>query len=192
MTDLLSASVSLGVKNKREISWKKISQPQTPPCLSLSSNLPSPVVWDLDWILYCADLSAHLPVPEHSYTSCRDRGTSTELAWCERLGLLEGLLYSAPAACTFICTSHGHGFLWISHCFCEMHIFLPKSMSQEWNKLCLCSVGAPAALPWGLVFTAETVSCFLRGSSHAGLVQKTARNSLWNTGSVKPELQILT
>lgn len=192
MTDLLSASVSLGVKNKREISWKKISQPQTLPCLILYSNLPSPVVWDLNCILYCADLSAHLPVPQHSYAGCRDRGTSIELAWCERLGLLEGLLYSAPAACTFIYISHGHGFLWISHCFCEICIFLPKSMSQEWNKLCLCSVGALAALPWGPVFTAETAAYFLRGSSHADFVQKTTKNSLWDTGSIKPLLQILT
>lgn len=100
MTDLLSASVSLGVKNKREISWKKISQPQTPLCRRLSRNLPSPVVWDLDWILHCADLPAHLPVPEHPYAGHRDREAPTMLTRCERLGLPEGLLYTAPAACT--------------------------------------------------------------------------------------------
>lgn len=39
-----------------------------------------------------------------------------------------------------------HGFVWISHCLCEMCILLPRGMMQEGNKCCPCSVGALAAL----------------------------------------------
>lgn len=141
MTDLLSASVSLGVKNKREISWKKISQSQTPPCLSLSSNLPSPVVWDLDWILYCADLSAHLLVPAAG-TGEHPQSLPDVRVWASWRDF-----FTVPQLPAHSCVSHGLGFLWISHCFCEIRIFLPRSTNQEWNKLCLCSAGALAALP---------------------------------------------
>lgn len=41
-----------------------------------------------------------------------------------------------------------HRFVWISHCLCEIRIFLPRGMRQEWNKLCLCSVEALAAPLW--------------------------------------------
>lgn len=41
-----------------------------------------------------------------------------------------------------------HGFVWTSRCLCEVHVFLLRSVTQEWSKLCLCSVGALAALSW--------------------------------------------
>lgn len=119
MTDLLSASVSLGVKNKREISWKKISQPQTPLCLSLSSNLPSPVVWDLDWILYCADLSVHLPVPaagtgEHPQSLPDVRGWAS---WRDFFTLPQLPAHSyVSRMCMGSCGSHIASVRYVSSC----------------------------------------------------------------------------
>lgn len=51
MTDWRSASVSQGVKKKKEIGWKKISQPQTPTTLKLARSGPGLVVWGLAHIL---------------------------------------------------------------------------------------------------------------------------------------------
>lgn len=164
------------LKNKKEISWKKISQPQTPLCLRLSRNLPSPVVWDLDWILHRADLSAPLPMPEHPYAGRRDRGASAALAWCERLGLLEGLLCTAPAAwapgsadpCTWV-RMDLTSLVWGVHLPAKGH----EAGAEETLPVQHGSPGSPAMKGPG--FTAEAAPCFSRGCSHAGLVQKLLR-----------------
>lgn len=88
--------------------------------------------------------------------------------WCPRLGL-----YGSHIACV----------RYESSCW---RAWGRNGTNCAWQR---GSPGSPAVK--GPVFTSEAALCFLRGSSHAALVQKNGKNGFWYPGAIEPEVQIL-